>query len=146
MSRNSPWKKKRWFKYLLLFGVLCLLFAAAGTRVSTGQGYFDPTLTGAVRLSSPNEANRALDVILTNRASGRAQKYGWPLLVSGTDGTVALHCHEWKKMSLFGLPVSGMPWNEFRRTVKIDESIRGDDSTYDYTITWRVRSPAQAPD
>jgi hypothetical protein len=59
---------------------------------------------------------------------------------------VALHCHEWKKMSLFGLPVSGMPWNEFRRTVKIDESIRGDDSTYDYTITWRVRSPAQAPD
>ncbi|MGC4075424.1 MAG: hypothetical protein QM760_23580, partial [Nibricoccus sp.] len=72
---------KRWFKYLVLFGVLCLLCLAAGTRIHTGQGYQDRTLTGAVRLSSSKEANRALDVVLTHRASGRTQTYGWPLHV-----------------------------------------------------------------
>jgi hypothetical protein len=131
---------KHRFKYLFLFAVLCI---AAGLRVRTGQGYFDPTLTGSVRLSSSKEANRALDVVLTNRSSGRTQKYGWPLLVSGTDGTVTIHCHEWKKVSLFGVPVGGLRWNEFQRTLKVDDTIRGSDDTYDYTITWRVRSPSQ---
>jgi hypothetical protein len=137
---------KSWFKYILLFGILCLLCLAAGTRIHTGQGYFDTTLTGQVRLSSSKEANRALDVVLTNRASGRTQKYGWPLLVSGTDGTMTIQCHEWKKVSIFGVPVGGRRWNEFQRTLKVDESIRGSDDTYDYVITWRVRSPAEPRD
>jgi hypothetical protein len=131
---------KHRFKYLILFAVLCI---AAGLRVRTGQGYHDPTLTGPVRLSSSKEANRALDVVLTNRSSGRTQKYGWPLLVSGTDGTAAIHCHEWKQVSLFGATVGGLRWNEFQRTLKVDDTIRGSDDTYDYTITWRVRSPSQ---
>ena len=132
---------KRRFKYIILFGVLCLLCVAAGTRIHTGQGYRDPTLTGAVRLSSSKEANRALDVVLTHRASGRVQKYGWPLLISGTDGTATVHCHQWKKVTLFGVPVAGRRWNEFQRTLKVDDSIRGSDDTYDYVIAWRVRTP-----
>jgi hypothetical protein len=134
---------KRWSKYFLLLGVFCLLCLAAGTRIHTGQGYRDPTLTGAVRLSSSKEANRALDVVLTNRESVRTQKYGWPLLVSGTDGTVAIRCHEWKQISVYGLPAGGLRWNEFQRTLKVDDSIRGSDDTYDYVITWRVRPSAK---
>ncbi len=37
--RPSTPRMKRWSKYLLLFGVLCLLCLAAGTRIHTGQGY-----------------------------------------------------------------------------------------------------------
>lgn len=132
---------KRRFKYFAPVGVFCLLCLAAGTRIHTGQGYRDPVLTGAVRLSSSKEANRALDVVLTNRASGRTQTYGWPLQVSGPDGTVAIRCHEWKQFSVYGFPAGGLRWNEFQRTLKVDDSTRGSDDTYDYVITWRVRSP-----
>ncbi|ATC65016.1 hypothetical protein CMV30_14160 [Nibricoccus aquaticus] len=137
---------KRRFKYPALVGVLCLLCLAAGTRIRTGQGYFDPTLTGAVLLSSAKEANRALDVVLTHRDSGRIQKYGWALAVSGADGTVAIRCHEWKQISVFGVPAGGLRWNEFQRTLKVDDLIRGSDDTYDYVITWRVRSAGQPRD
>lgn len=137
---------KRWFKYIVLCGVACLLCVAAGTRVHTGQGYREPAFTGAVRLSSSQEANRALDIVLTPRASGRTQTYGWPLLISGPDGTVTVRCHEWKQVSIFGVPAGGLRWNEFQRTIKVDDSIRGSDDTYDYVITWRVRSPAQPRD
>jgi hypothetical protein len=131
-------------KHICLFGALCI--AAAGLRIHTGQGYLDPSLTGSIRLSSSKEANRTLDVKLTNRDSGRTQKYGWPLSVSGTDGTVSLHCHEWKQVTFFGVPVFGLRRNEFHRTVRVDDSIRGRDETYDYVVSWRVRSPKQTPD
>jgi hypothetical protein len=75
----------------------------------TGQSYSDPTLTGPVHLSSSKEANRALDVVLTNRTSGRTQNYGCLLLVSGTDGTLNIHCHEWKRVSILGIPAAGIP-------------------------------------
>ncbi len=136
----SVGKMKLRRKYIILFGALCV---AAGLRIGTGQGYLAPSLTGPARLSSFAEANRALEVELTNRDSGRPQRYGWALWVSGTDGTVSLHCHEWKQVSIFGVSVFGLRWNEFHCVVRVDESIRGGDETYDYVISWRVRSPNQ---
>jgi hypothetical protein len=55
---------RRWYNYAFAVAVVAL---AAGVRVSTGQGYLEPSVTGTVRLCSAAEANRSLDVWLNNR-------------------------------------------------------------------------------
>jgi hypothetical protein len=132
---------RRWYNYAFAVAVVAL---AAGVRVSTGQGYLEPSVTGTVRLCSAAEANRSLDVWLNNRDAGRTHKFSWALLVSGTKGSLSLRCHEWKQVSIYGVSAFGVRWNEFVHVVRIDESDRGSDRVYNYVIDWRAKRSNQS--
>ena len=128
-------KMKKRGSYVVAF--ICFALAiAAGVHTRTGQGYSDPIVLPHETPANAVRLQRALDVRLTNKKTGRPQHYKWSLSIS-EGGAVEIECHEWVLIDLYGFSLPGFPKNSFRRIIPLDRSEEGVAEPYSFAISWR---------